>query len=221
MKKIILGMLVVAIVMSVQTMNAQEAPKGPHKGMKMTPEKMAEIISCLAGRGLLNIVGGCCGTSPEFIRELKALTDKVTQERIEYRPVSAVCSGSKLVEITEPRVIGERINPTGKKLFKEALRNGDINYILKQAVEQVSAGADILDIDVGLPDIYEKEMMIRIVKAVQSVTDVPLQLDSTDPEVLEAGLRVYNGKAIINSVNAEEKSLSTILPLVKKYGACV
>ena len=166
-------------------------------------------------------IGGCCGTSPEFIRELKALTDKVTQERIEYRPVSAVCSGSKLVEITEPRVIGERINPTGKKLFKEALRNGDINYILKQAVEQVSAGADILDINVGLPDIDEKEMMIRIVKAVQSVTDVPLQLDSTDPEVLEAGLRVCSGKAIINSVNAEEKSLSTILPLVKKYGACV
>ncbi len=177
---------------------------------------MVPLMECGA-----KLIGGCCGTSPEFISKLKALTDSTMQSRTPCTTEPCVCSGSRLVEISEPRVIGERINPTGKKLFKEALRNGDINYILKQALDQVEAGADILDINVGLPDIDEKEMMVKIVKAVQSVTDVPLQLDSTSPEVLEAGLRVCNGKAIINSVNAEEKSLSTILPLVKKYGACV
>ena len=167
------------------------------------------------------LIGGCCGTAPEYIAKLRELSEKVKPERIEYDSAPCVCSGSTFVRISEPRIIGERINPTGKKLFKEALRNGDINYILRQAIEQVSAGADILDINVGLPDIDEKEMMVKIVKAVQSVTDVPLQLDSTNPEVLEAGLRVYNGKAIINSVNGEEASLSAILPLVKKYGAAV
>lgn len=169
----------------------------------------------------VKFVGGCCGTSPEFISTLKEKTKTIIPERVEYISCAAVCSSTRFVRIDRPRIIGERINPTGKKLFKEALRNGDINYILRQAIEQVSAGADILDINVGLPDIDEKEMMVKIIKAVQSVTDVPLQLDSTNPEVLEAGLRVYNGKAIINSVNGEEQSLCAILPLVKKYGASV
>ena len=123
--------------------------------------------------------------------------------------------------IDQPRIIGERINPTGKKKFKEALINNDINYILGQAIEQANAGAEILDVNVGLPDIDEKEMMVRVVKAIQGITDLPLQIDSTDPDVIEAGLRVYNGKAIVNSVNGEGSSLSNILPIVKKYGACV
>ncbi|MBQ5336258.1 MAG: dihydropteroate synthase, partial [Oscillospiraceae bacterium] len=134
---------------------------------------------------------------------------------------TAVCSVSKTVVIDQPRIIGERIIPTGKKRFKEALVNNDINYILGQAIEQVNAGADILDVNVGLPDIDEKAMMVRTVKALQGVTDLPLQLDSTIPEVLEAALRVYNGKPIVNSVNGEEESLQKILPIVKKYGACV
>jgi 5-methyltetrahydrofolate--homocysteine methyltransferase len=132
-----------------------------------------------------------------------------------------VCSYSETVEINQPRVIGERINPTGKKLFKQALIDHNIDYILNQALEQTSAGADILDVNVGLPDIDEKAMMVETVKALQSITDVPLQLDSTIPEVLESALRVYNGKPIVNSVNGEEDSLNNILPLVKKYGACV
>lgn len=123
--------------------------------------------------------------------------------------------------ITEPRIIGERINPTGKKLFKEALLRGDMDYILNQALEQIGAGADILDVNVGLPGIDEKEMMISAVKSIQAIVDVPLQVDSTIPEVLDAALRVYNGKPIVNSVNGEEKSLKAVLPLVKKYGAAL
>ncbi|MGN1134087.1 MAG: dihydropteroate synthase, partial [Oscillospiraceae bacterium] len=131
------------------------------------------------------------------------------------------CTPSNTVVINRPRIIGERINPTGKKRFKEALLAGDIDYILGQAIEQIHAGADILDVNVGLPGLDEKQMMSRTVKALQGVCDVPLQLDSTNPEVLEQALRVYNGKPIVNSVNGEEKSLETVLPLVKKYGAAV
>jgi len=134
---------------------------------------------------------------------------------------AAVCSGTQVVPIDRVRVIGERINPTGKKLMKEALRRGDVDYMLGQALAQTEAGADILDVNVGLPEIDEADMMVRTVKALQGVTDAPLQLDSTDPKVLERALRVYCGKAIVNSVNGEEESLSTILPLVKKYGAAV
>ena len=134
---------------------------------------------------------------------------------------AAVCSAEKVVVINQPRIIGERINPTGKKLFKEALRKGDIDYILGQAIEQSQAGAEILDVNVGLPEIDEKAMMVRTVKALQGVTDLPLQIDSTIPEVIEAALRVYNGKAIVNSVNGEAGSMEKILPIVKKYGAAV
>ena len=125
------------------------------------------------------------------------------------------------MEINQPRIIGERINPTGKKLFKQALVNNDMDYILGQAISQQEDGAEILDINVGHPEIDEKEMMVKVVKAVQGVVDLPLQLDSTKPEVLEAGLRAYNGRAIVNSVNGEEKSLTEILPIVAKYGASV
>lgn len=186
----------------------------------VTPEQFAESNYRIADLGV-KIFGGCCGTTPEHI---KALAEKVNQHDFierNYIPKSCVCSAVKCVEINQPRVIGERINPTGKKLFKQALLDNNIDYILNQAIEQVHAGADILDVNVGLPSIDEKSMMIRVVKAVQSVVDVPLQLDSTIPEVLDAGLRVYNGKPIVNSVNGEDESLEKILPLVKKYGASV
>ena len=186
----------------------------------VTPEQFAESNYRIADLSV-KIFGGCCGTTPEHI---KALVEKVNQHDFterNYIPKSCVCSAVKCVEINQPRVIGERINPTGKKLFKQALLDNNIDYILNQAIEQVHAGADILDVNVGLPSIDEKSMMIRVVKAVQSVVDVPLQLDSTIPEVLDAGLRVYNGKPIVNSVNGEDESLEKILPLVKKYGASV
>lgn len=186
----------------------------------ITPEEFAESAVKLAELGV-KIFGGCCGTTPEHIAAVvNALEDaEYTPHDVERK--SVVCSAVNCVEINQPRLIGERINPTGKKRFKQALAEHDIDYILGQAIEQINAGAEILDVNVGSPEIDEVEMMKSAVKAIQSVCDAPLQLDSTRPDVLEAGLRVYNGKPIVNSVNAEDESLDTILPLVKKYGAAV
>lgn len=192
----------------------------------ITAQDFARLMEKMIPLGI-KVFGGCCGTNPEFIRELKKMLNahkyfpRSNEISTRELPSAACCSASRTVVIDRPRIIGERINPTGKKRFKEALLANDIDYIIGQAIEQVHGGADILDINVGLPGIDEKSMMCRAVKAVQGVVDVPLQLDSTIPEVLEAALRVYNGKPIVNSVNGEEKSLNTVLPLVKKYGAAV
>lgn len=186
----------------------------------VTPEQFAESSAKLAQCGV-KIFGGCCGTTP---RHINAMIERLGGEELRQRNVKKIpctCSAVSFVGIDQPRIIGERINPTGKKRFKEALLANDMDYILGQAVEQVGAGAEILDVNVGLPGIDEKAMMTAAVKAIQSVCDTPLQLDSTIPEVLEAGLRVYNGKAIVNSVNGEDESLDAILPIVKKYGAAV
>ncbi len=186
----------------------------------LSAEDFAAEMKTFADMGV-KILGGCCGTSPEYIKALsEAVKGGVCPER-KPEKLRCVCSATKTVVIDRPTIIGERINPTGKKLFKEALRRGDIDYILARGAEQVAAGAEILDVNVGLPEIDEKEMMIRVVKALQGITDAPLQLDSTVPEVLEAGLRVYSGRAIVNSVSGKEESLSTVLPIVKKYGAMV
>ncbi len=185
-----------------------------------SPEEFARLAEALIPLGI-NIIGGCCGTNPAYIKELvKMLADKKSVQRNVQIP-AVCCSAVETVVIDQPRIIGERINPTGKKRFKQALLEGDIDYILGQAIEQIHAGADILDVNVGLPSIDEKAMMVRAVKALQGIVDTPLQLDSTIPEVMEAALRVYNGKPIVNSVNAEEESLNNVLPLVKKYGAAV
>ena len=184
------------------------------------PDEFAASAVKLAEAGV-TIFGGCCGTTPGHIR---AVVDALAGRECTVRditPKAVACSAVQCVYIDQPRVIGERINPTGKKRFKEALLAHDVDYILGQAVEQIHAGAEILDVNVGLPGIDEKEMMITAVKAIQGICDTPLQLDSTIPEVLEAGLRIYNGKPVVNSVNGEDESLDTILPLVKKYGAAV
>ncbi|MGN0448859.1 MAG: homocysteine S-methyltransferase family protein [Ruminococcus sp.] len=184
------------------------------------PDKFADCVADLLKYGV-KIIGGCCGTTPEYIAEIrKMLADKSYQAQ-KKSVDTTVCSASTVVEINGPRIIGERINPTGKKLFKQALVDNNIDYILTQALSQVSGGAEILDVNVGHPEIDEKKMMVRVLKAIQSVCDAPLQIDSTKPDVLDSGLRYYNGKPIVNSVNGEEKSLSTVLPLVKKYGASV
>lgn len=185
-----------------------------------TPEEFVESILELTKYGI-KLIGGCCGTTPEYIKAVVEKLKNADNISILNKIPAVTCTPAKTVVIDRPRVIGERINPTGKKLFKEALKREDIDYILSQAIEQINAGADILDVNVGLPDIDEKVMMVRTVKALQSITDTPLQLDSTNPEVLEAALRIYNGKAIVNSVNGEEDSLKKILPIVKKYGASV
>lgn len=186
----------------------------------VSPEEFAKEMRIAAEHGV-KFLGGCCGTTPEFIKALKTELSDVIPQRLAFEKKAAICSPTNTVVINQPRIIGERINPTGKKLFKEALKNNDMGYILNQAIEQVKAGADVLDVNVGLPEIDEKAMMIKTIKEIQSVTDVPLQIDSTIPEVLESALRVYNGKPIVNSVNGEEKSLESVLPLVKKYSAAV
>lgn len=186
----------------------------------ITPDQFAQQMAKFAALGV-KYLGGCCGTTPAFICALKHQTDEYSLEnrRIERR--SMVCTPTQTVMIDGVRVIGERINPTGKKRFQQALREGDFDYILTQAVEQAEAGAHILDVNVGLPGLDEPQMMRRVVKAIQSVTDLPLQIDSSDVRALEAGLRVVNGKAIVNSVNGEPEVLKRVLPLVKKYGAAV
>ena len=186
----------------------------------VTPEEFAESAAKMARLGV-KIFGGCCGTDPDYIRALCRKLSELKYVKNEHTIPAAVCTPENTVVIDCPRIIGERINPTGKKRFKEALKSNDIDYILSQAVEQSEAGAELLDVNVGLPGIDERDMMICTIKAIQSITNLPLQIDSTDPEVLDAALRVYNGKPIVNSVNGEEKSLKTILPLVKKYGAAV
>lgn len=187
----------------------------------VSPMDFSNSMKKMADIGV-KVYGGCCGTTAEYISVLKQMLEEydIAKKCTKIIPVT-VCSATSSVTIDEPRIIGERINPTGKKKFKEALLNNDINYILNQAIEQIDAGADILDVNVGLPGIDEKDMMIRTIKALQGVVDVPLQIDSTIPAVLEGALRVYNGVPIVNSVNGEEKSMNTVLPLVKKYGACV
>lgn len=188
------------------------------------PEEFANVCHEMLKFGA-KIMGGCCGTTPEYIAELKTMLDKaVAAGKIKESDNTiqlAVCSPLKTITVDQPRIIGERINPTGKKRFKQALIENDMDYILAQAIEQVEAGAEILDVNVGSPDIDEKSMMVRTIKALQSVVDVPLQIDSTKPEVIEAALRVYNGKPIVNSVNGEDKVLDEILPVVAKYGAAV
>lgn len=169
----------------------------------------------------LAVIGGCCGTNEEFISLLAAeLKDKKVKSR-KIKKESLVCTASKTVDLAGVNVVGERINPTGKELFKEALRNNNLEYLLKVAVEEVDAGADILDVNLGLPDIDEKEMMIKVIKELQSILDIPLQIDSSDPAVIKAALRYYNGTAVVNSVNGEKEVLEKVLPAVKKYGAAV
>ncbi|MCH5205758.1 MAG: homocysteine S-methyltransferase family protein [Oscillospiraceae bacterium] len=186
----------------------------------ITPQKYAEYIAQMADKGV-KLFGGCCGTNPDFVREMKSVLSGRKYSREIPEIPAAVCSASKVVTVDTVRIIGERINPTGKKLFKEALKRRDLDYIMKQAIEQTDGGAEILDVNVGLPDIDEREMMLLAVDAVQSVCDAPLQIDTTETEVLEAALRNVSGKPIVNSVNGEDEKLEAVLPLVKKYGAAV
>lgn len=170
----------------------------------------------------LAYVGGCCGTTPQFIRELKKTLPKaIAVEKQKRRSGSYACTPTKCLRIQDVHVIGERINPTGNKRMKAALQEHRLDEILAIAMEEVEGGADILDVNVGLPGINEKEMMVEVIKELQSVIDLPLQIDSTDPAVIQAALRVVNGVAIVNSVNGEAAVMERILPAVKKYGANV
>ena len=186
----------------------------------MGPEEFAAALAPCLEAGV-TLFGGCCGTSPEYIRRLReALEGKKPAPR-RYDGGSFICSATVPCPLEGVRVIGERVNPTGKKRFQRALLEGDLDYILDMAVQQEDAGADILNVNVGFPGVDEVSMLPRAVKKIQSAVSLPLQLDSSNPEALEAGLRVYNGKAAVNSVNGEPQSLERILPIAKKYGASV
>ncbi len=186
----------------------------------MGPEEFAAaLLPCLEAG--VTIFGGCCGTSPDYIRRLRAALDGKAPAPRRRRRESFLCTPPCPVPLDGVRIIGERVNPTGKKRFQQALLEDDLDYILDVAVQQEEAGADILDVNVGFPGVDEVSMLPRVVKKLQSVVSLPLQLDSSSPEALEAGLRVYNGKAAVNSVNGDPESLARILPIVKKYGAAV
>ena len=187
------------------------------------PEEFAHDVAALVDAGA-SIVGGCCGTTPAHIAAVKAaLASRSVIQRQRPEPKAIVTSGSRAVEIPidDTIIIGERINPTGKKKLKAALAEGDVAYVLREAVAQAEAGAHILDVNVGVPGLDEPAVLDATIQAVQSVTDLPLQIDTSDPKALERALRHYNGKALVNSVNGKEESLSTVLPLVAKYGGVV
>ncbi|MBQ3920609.1 MAG: homocysteine S-methyltransferase family protein, partial [Firmicutes bacterium] len=175
----------------------------------------------LAGLGA-RLMGGCCGTTPEYISLLKEALAEISPLPVTEKDFSIVSSWSKAVVFSEsPVIIGERINPTGKKLFKEALRNNDIDYVLKEAIKQQDAGADVLDVNIGLPEIDAKKLLPEIVCEIQAVSELPLQIDTDDSVAMENALRVYNGKAVINSVNGKAESMDAIFPIAKKYGGLI
>lgn len=209
----------------------------------VNPEDFATAMLENAKLGA-NILGGCCGTTPEHIKALKTVIFEESLKNesselgsesknsnciplfksIEQKNKTILSSYTHTVQIggdAVPVLIGERINPTGKKKFKEALRNNDIPYIIHQGLDQESAGVHVLDVNVGLPEIDEKEMMVKVMTELQSVTDLPLQIDTSSPEVMEAALRRYNGKALVNSVNGKQHIMDEVFPLVKKYGGVV
>lgn len=184
-------------------------------------EEFAQDIKLAVANGV-RIVGGCCGTTPEYIKKVCELTRDMRPKEIEKKTYSVCTSYNKAVFLGEkPILIGERINPTGKKRFKQALLENDIGYILQEAVNQQAKGVHVLDVNVGLPGIDEAQMLTNSVCELQCVTDLPLQIDSSDPVAMESALRRYNGKAMINSVNGKEENLNAIFPLVKKYGGFV
>ena len=185
------------------------------------PDEFARIMQEVVKEGAC-VIGGCCGTTPEHIKKLVEECKNLPLREIEKKHDTIVSSYGQAVILDDmPRIIGERINPTGKKKFKEALKNEDMDYILKEAITQQDKGAHILDVNVGLPDIDEVAMMEKVVKELQSVTSLPLQIDTVDGKAMERAMRIYNGKPMINSVNGKQVSMDEVFPLIRKYGGVV
>ena len=185
------------------------------------PEEFAREVQSLVRSGV-GIVGGCCGTTPEYIKALCEATASLSAPKIEKKLDTVVSSYTHAVFFDkEPVLIGERINPTGKRLFKEALLSGDMNYILKEGIAEDERGAHILDVNVGLPGINECDVLTRSVTELQAIINLPLQIDTTDVRAMESALRRYNGKAMINSVSGKRESMAGVFPLAKKYGGVV
>ena len=195
-------------------------PRADGSGYDITPQLFAMQMKPYRELGLF-AAGGCCGTTPDFIRALHKVFDGGKTGRAAHPMPSVLCTPVQCVTVDGITVVGERINPTGKKRFQQAIREGDIDYVLAQGISQAESGAAVLDVNVGVPGVDEPAAMERVVKALQSVVSLPLQLDSSSAAALERGLRVYNGKPIVNSVNGERAVLDRLLPLCKKYGAAV
>ena len=187
----------------------------------ITPEQFATSLQTIVEKGAC-VIGGCCGTTPEHIKAMVEVCREMEIKTPVFKEKTLVSSYGKTVEFTEsPIVIGERINPTGKSKFKQALKEHDMDYILKEAVMQQDKGAHILDVNVGLPDVDEVSMMKDAVRDIQSIVNLPLQIDTVNAKALEAAMRVYNGKPMVNSVNGKQESMDMVFPLVKKYGGVV
>lgn len=187
----------------------------------VTAKEFSEEVADLVKKGV-RVVGGCCGTTPEYIKTLCENISASEPVAVEQKNITVVSSYANAVEFGEkPVLIGERINPTGKKRFKQALVENDIDYILSEGVKQQEKGVHILDVNVGLPEIDEVQMLKDTVCELQAVTDLPLQIDTSDAVAMETALRRYNGKAMINSVNGKQESMDSVFPLVKKYGGLV
>lgn len=187
----------------------------------VVPERFAKALQDIVKNGAC-VIGGCCGTTPEHIRFMVEACQGMQIQPPTRKDRTVVSSYGKAVELGDvPLIIGERINPTGKKKLKEALKNHDLDYILKEAVTQQDKGAHILDVNVGLPDIDEKLMMTEVVAQLQSITNLPLQIDTVNAEAMEAAMRIYNGKPMVNSVSGKKESMDAVFPLVKKYGGVV
>ena len=187
---------------------------------EMNDEEFFQGVKNFVDLGV-SIIGGCCGTNETFIKKICDNIDKLQKKEPKRRKSTIVCSAAKYIDIQGPTIVGERLNPTGRKLLIDAYVSGNNDYVINLALEQSNEGSEILNVNVGVPDLDEERAMKRVIKGIQEVVDVPLQLDSSNVKALEAGLRYYNGRTIVNSVNGKEKSLETILPIVKKYGACV
>ena len=187
---------------------------------KMTAKEFFQGVKSFVDLGV-SIIGGCCGTNETFIKEICDNIDLLQRKNPNKKDSTIVCSAAKYVDIQGPVIVGERLNPTGRQPLIDAYSSGNNDYVINLALEQSNEGSEILNVNVGVPDLDEEKAMTRVIKGIQEVVDVPLQIDSSNVKALEAGLRYYNGRTIVNSVNGKEKSLETILPLVKKYGACV
>lgn len=187
---------------------------------EMTEEQFLNGASKFAKIGA-KIIGGCCGTNPKFIKALADNIKNVEVEPLEKNLECLVCSPSKILEISGPTIMGERLNPTGRKSLQNALINGDLDFVVSLGLDQIEEGAEMLNMNVGLPGLDEKVMMPKVIKTLQEIINVPIQIDSSNVDALEQGLRYYNGRTIVNSVNGKEEALNTILPIAQKYGAAL
>ena len=187
----------------------------------VSPEEFAEVMKKIVEMGAV-VIGGCCGTTPDHIKAMADACRMIPIKPVEKKNFTMVSSYGQSVFLgTGSKIIGERINPTGKKRFKQALKEHDLDYILREGITQQDNGAHILDVNVGLPDIDEPALMKEVVQELQSITSLPLQIDTVDVEAMEGALRIYNGKAMVNSVSGKQESMDKVFPLIQKYGGVV